>query len=592
MTGPDLQALLAIVLDLCDDLATTFDSLSRGLDRDKKYISRRVEAEGINFLTKSLPKFGKDFDKWLKDETVTPAYAVDNFAPSFLSGVKDLIVGNRMTVNDRATVYRWVRQLAYLLYKVEVPFTEPQLLDAYRGFVERNNALEDSDAKISLFETGEAARLLGASLEGFNPLPLVPKHGPGSVATGEIGDDKWAFKRLYRSVHRRFPWYDYFVPTPRVWSHDPHYALNWYKSLLKSDYPVARVVAVPKDSRGPRLISEEPLELQYLQQGYLKRLAPFLEESSPLTKGFVNFTRQDINQNLALQGSKTGEWATIDLSDASDRVSDLLVYLLFPGEIYKDLRALRSHYTILPTGEKVRLNMFAPMGSAICFPVEALVFWALCKGAIRKHATECSDDRVFVYGDDIIVASNAYSVVCEELESFGLRVNRDKSYHTGLFRESCGVEAWSGYNITPSRLKQMPPSRRNDVKGLCNWVAVHNALRATGYQLAARRVQTVVESVVQVPWNIQGLQLSFQDSELTSSLVSTLNKGFKQRWNPRYHTREIKVLGIRQKPEISSLDGWKRLHRNLLMTPRDPDRWQRRNAVSFKRVWTRMPYSL
>jgi hypothetical protein len=24
-------------------------------------------------------------------------------------------------------------------------------------------------------------------------------------------------------------------------------------------------------------------------------------------------------------------------------------------------------------------NMYAPMGSAICFPVEALSFWALCK---------------------------------------------------------------------------------------------------------------------------------------------------------------------------------------------------------------------
>lgn len=586
MSGPDARVLLELAQCLCDDLAAWFPFLSGGLAKDKEYLAQRFESEGLTFLTKVLPKLGKSLDSWMRDESASWEYTPGSFNRQFLSGVRALITREGISANDRAAVLGWVRQLSYLTYKLELPFSEGQLQTAFDSFEARNSELEVSDGKITFYQVGEAARLCGKVLEGFRAHPLLPKHGPGAVATGEVGEEKWTFSRLYTEAHRVFPWYDYFVPTPRVWTQDPMYALKWYKSLERLTHSEARLIAVPKDSRGPRLISEEPLEIQYLQQGLRESLVSHLERASPHTRGFVNFERQDINSSLALQSSKTGEYATIDLSDASDRVSDFLVYLLFPDSVYRSLRAVRSHYTILPCGRKVRLNMHAPMGSATCFPVMALVCWCLCKSALRNVAT-IGNRNVYIYGDDIIVPVDGYEAVCEGLEAFGLRVNRDKSYHTGLFRESCGVDAWNGYNITPFRLKQAPPSHRNDVSGLANWVAVHNGLVAKGYTLTPQRMSTVVEKVVGIPWNIPGVPLSFVDDTLAPSSVRALNKGFKQRWNPTSCQHEIRMSVVRQAPSISKLAGWRRLHRNLLVMPRNPDRWQRRNAVSLKTAWVR-----
>lgn len=582
MHGPDVPALLRLVLSLCDDLAVAFPVLSKGLQRDKKYISSRVEAEGLPFLTKTFPLMGKTFDRWLADESAPLSFDMCYLAPRFLEGVKNLIDGE-MSVNDRATVYRWLRQIAYLVYKLEVPYTEEQLNEAYSSFVERDSELDTSDANLTGFNTGLASEFIGQALQGFNPRGLSPKHGPGAVATGETGDEKWAFKRYYRSVHRRFPWYDYLVPTPALWSADTNYALSWWKSLERLDYPTARVVAVPKDSRGPRLISEEPLELQYLQQGYLARLVPHLEERSPVS-GFVNFTRQDINQRLALEASVSGAWSTIDLSDASDRVSDLLVHFLFPTEVYKDLRALRSYRTVLPNGTVVQLRKFAPMGSAICFPVEALCFWAVAKAAICE-STAGGDGPVYVYGDDIVVPTEFHEAVCGRLESVGLKVNRQKSYHTGSFRESCGVDAWKGYIVTPTRLRRYPPSRHTDSESISNWVAVHNGLRDRGFDLTADAVFQQIDGVIRLPWNIPGNQLSFTDSALGHPSADPRNARFQFRWNPERSRQEVRCPAFVQRREQSHLTGWQRYHRDLLMMPREPDYWQPRRAVRLKSRW-------
>lgn len=629
MYRPDVQSMTELVLHLFDDLADQFPNLSKGLERDKKYILQRASSEGLSFFTIALPKYGKAFDEWLRGEDalksrvwvpddpeqVSPKFTPQYWAPQFLVGVHSIIYadiigfspahfdedgfwvddyhlpGTELKDSDRAALYRWIRQLSFLFYKLEVPFTEKQLHEAYCSFEKRDNELEETDCSFSPFDTGEAARIVADTLQDFNSDLRYPKHGPGSVATGEIGDEKWNFKRKYASVHRRYPWYEYFVPSPLVWHSDPKFFCHWYRSLESLSYPVSRVVAVPKDSRGPRLISEEPLELQFLQQGYCLQLVAHLEHRAP-TVGFVNFAKQSINQRLALEGSITGEWATIDLSDASDRVSDYLVYLLFPKSKYQDMRALRSYSTLLPNGRIVQLKKFAAMGSAICFPVEALVFWALSRAAIRE-ATKGGDGPVYVYGDDIIVRREHFEAVCEGLEKFGLKVNRSKSYHTGFFRESCGVDAWKGYNITPARVRHFPPSKSTSLESLTNWIAVSNMLRDRCYYRAAGFCQGVVDSVVKIPWNVYGTQLSFMDNQNSPDpSLDERNKSFKFRWNPVLCRQEIRCTALKQKLRVSSLSGWPRLHRNLLMNPREPDKWSPRRAVGTRVRWVSVhPYS-
>lgn len=583
MYGPDAPQSVELALRLFDDIATMYPSLSSSVKRDKAYVQRRVAHEGIQFLLKTMPAVGRIFDMWLKDESGTLDFSTAYVAPAFLQGVCELIKASDTELHDRATLVRFIRQLSYLNYKVEVPYTNAQLESAYNAFVERDEDLESSDAQINWWNLHQAAEILGEVLGSFDRTGISPRHGPGAVATGEVGDDKWRFRRIFRSVHRRFPWYEFFVPSLSSWSSDPQRFALWYKSLEVHQFPTARVVAVPKDSRGPRLISEEPLELQFLQQGYFRCLTSHVERHR-LTSGFVNFTKQEVNQQLALAGSRTGEWATLDLSDASDRVSDTLVYLLYPERVYKDLRALRSHQTILPDGRVVKLRKFAPMGSAVCFPVMALTIWSLAKAAMAS-ATGCSDGLCYVYGDDIVVPSDMAEIVCSGLTMAGLLVNQAKSYCTGSFRESCGVDAWHGYNVTPARLRHFAPSTPLCFEALTNWVACGNLLRASGWEESATYVKSVVDSVIHLPWNIHGSSLSHVDSSLSCTDVRVLNAEFSHRCNPKLQRLEVRAPCLRAVVKRAKVKGYERLHRNLVVRPRNPNTWQPRRAVRLKWAW-------
>lgn len=237
-------------------------------------------------------------------------------------------------------------------------------------------------------------------------------------------------------------------------------------------------------------------------------------ETNPLTRGQVNFVDQTVNQEAAWRNSVTGKAATIDLKDASDRVSVALVELLFPDNWTEHLLAARSDATRLTDGRTVELRKFAPMGSATCFPVEALCFFALSVASvyldgyptgtplprrISRTAVRKAAGSILVYGDDLVIpVTNCHSVI-QTLEMFHLKVNTQKSYSTGFFRESCGVDAFSGFNVTPVRIKrtwdgQSPPSDAT----LPSYVAMSNSLYAKGYHWAAweieRSVQRTLES--------------------------------------------------------------------------------------------------
>jgi len=89
-----------------------------------------------------------------------------------------------------------------------------------------------------------------------------------------------------------------------------------------------RLVAVPKTQATPRLIAEEPTVMQYIQQAIMQSLVPEIE-SNLISGSFTGFTDQAPNQLLARKGSEDGSLATLDLSEASDRVANWLVEELF-----------------------------------------------------------------------------------------------------------------------------------------------------------------------------------------------------------------------------------------------------------------------
>jgi hypothetical protein len=105
---------------------------------------------------------------------------------------------------------------------------------------------------------------------------------------------------------------------PTFW-HDIMVTESKGRIMEKTDI-VAKLTAVPKDSRGPRLICVHPKEAIWIQQGQRLKLEAAIT-SSNLTKGRINFTDQTVNGGLALESSKSGRLATLDLKEASDRIS-------------------------------------------------------------------------------------------------------------------------------------------------------------------------------------------------------------------------------------------------------------------------------
>jgi hypothetical protein len=53
-----------------------------------------------------------------------------------------------------------------------------------------------------------------------------------------------------------------------------------------------------------------------------------------------------------------------------------------------------------------------------------------------------------VYGDDIIVPVDWLGTVKRLFEGLFLRINTTKTHSQGKFRESCGMDAWDGYDVT------------------------------------------------------------------------------------------------------------------------------------------------
>lgn len=221
----------------------------------------------------------------------------------------------------------------------------------------------------------------------------------------------------------------------------------------------AKLVMVPKTFLTYRSISMEPATLMWYQQGVLSAFVHDLKHRArhPLRRRFRP-DNQEPNRDLAWQGSISGEFATIDLSAASDSVSWELVRRWFRDScLYPFMVATRSKSVLLPSGETLQLKKYAPMGSALCFPIECIVFAAITECAIRQAGGDPYLSRYRVYGDDIVVESHYAEAVMSRLVQNGFSVNTGKSFwcHSDfLFRESCGGEYLNGVDVAPVRISR------------------------------------------------------------------------------------------------------------------------------------------
>lgn len=241
-----------------------------------------------------------------------------------------------------------------------------------------------------------------------------------------------------------------------------------------------RVLLVPKGVASKRVISCEPTSNQWFQQALLRDFAAYLPHS--LLK--ITMEDQTRNQILAREGSLHRNYGTIDLSSASDTVTYSLVKALFKRTpIWDELWASRTSYAVLD-GERLPLEKFAPMGSAVCFPVESIIFAAVVYLA-QQHVGVQHD--FVVYGDDIVCHSSVFDEVVRLLGLLHFRVNDKKTFWPeSPFKESCGKEYYYGEDVTPFRIPRFfqgwitPDDLRGKPQLLAGWVSLANSLMRYG----------------------------------------------------------------------------------------------------------------
>lgn len=208
---------------------------------------------------------------------------------------------------------------------------------------------------------------------------------------------------------------------------------------------------VPKNNEIERVACKEP-DLNLL---YQKGAGNFIRSRLRQKVG-IDLNDQTRNQQLALRGAATGELATVDLSSASDSLTTQLVCELLPTGWFTYLKSLRCAYTRIPdldggSDDRNHENeMFSSMGNGFTFELESLLFFAIANAVTRLLRLK---GEVSVYGDDIIIPSQAFQVLRYHLNFLGFKVNESKSFYQGPFRESCGKHYHGRTEVTPFYIK-------------------------------------------------------------------------------------------------------------------------------------------
>lgn len=254
----------------------------------------------------------------------------------------------------------------------------------------------------------------------------------------------------------------------------------------------SRLSFVPKTAKTDRAICVEPRWNVFLQLG----IGSLIERR--LLRVGVNIHSQERNRDAARRAYTDG-LATIDLSSASDCLStNLIVDLLGDcddGAWLDLLLNSRCVYTSYKNAE-IRLEKISSMGNGYTFPLETLVFHCLASASmeIAGDGLRQSDD-LCVYGDDIIVPRESAPLLLEVLECVGFLPNREKTYVTGNFYESCGKDFYRGTECRPIFVKKTVRTVV-DAFTLCNQIAAYAVADCIGHGFASRQIWHFRECVI------------------------------------------------------------------------------------------------
>jgi hypothetical protein len=371
------------------------------------------------------------------------------------------------------------------------------------------------------------------------------KNGPGAVSDRKGKEEKFIFSNWPEKLQQAFP-IDFF-------GHRPHEVGNTFRNLEHA----SKLIMVPKTAKAPRLIAAEPSYHQWCQQLVLG----FLVDKTPdvFSGKIISFQRQELSHPLVSAGSLDRSTVTVDLSSASDRLSCWAIERAWKSNLslLNAFHACRTR-VIGPSSrvdiDHAHLRKFATMGSALTFPVQT-IFYACIALASLPGRPRLDDqvrtwgNQVRVFGDDIIVPKEGYAGLMRLLQILGLKVNKRKSFSQAFFRESCGFDAYKGYDVTPIKPRHMDPTTPTGRQSLLD---LSNNLHLKGFWRGAQAALTLLPTDT-----LRFLPVVSSGSGVVAvtSFCKPQDVHLRRRWNARLQRTEVLRTVFSTRTETTYRDG-------------------------------------
>lgn len=596
--------VLPVLLALCKDVQVAYPAIV-GIDRDIQRLSQLCQTRGLGFLCLDLPMLDTFLKEGLEHGRL-PASLGPFGARSKKCHVPKLFSGLWLRVFDKNamlkpdvdfTAIAFLTQLSTVAKKLEIECSPRRCFITLEKYYEVESHLPapslswegdwsdteslrenlhlreaiPEDAPLVGHRTEERGRLglllsktqRVADILLSSMLPYDPhvwsdvlmeyegvsgfRHGPGAVQERLKQWEKSTFAEWSWKLESIFPFYSFGI------------MMNDNRVPIRKERP-SRLLMVPKTLKGPRLICAEPVAQQWCQQAILG----FMEfEFDRLFNGdFIDLRDQEKSGKMVLSASRDRKHSTIDLSDASDRLSCFVVERLFRRNqaLLSALYAARTRYVDVEYRRHknfIKLKKFASQGTAVTFPVQSLCFLIMAIAASHRGRDVTMESimklrkDVRVYGDDIIIPTHGYVDLKCIMTACFLKVNDEKSFAQGNFRESCGTDAYNGYDVTPCKPQVFGSGKPGNIIAV---VDNSNNLFKKGYWHASN------ELLSHLPWHIlcKIRQVGPDTPGIFGyySYSGSSESHLRKKWNSRLHRYEVRTLVVETKSSEYQRDGY------------------------------------
>nr|UUW21139.1 MAG: RNA replicase beta chain [Sanya steitz-like virus 5] len=583
------------------------DDIVSILKHHLEHVAKVTATRGPKLILVDLPRLGKKFDKGLSSGFFKYEPEGDLKA---MGGLLRPLISLTFRSNGELIeptcpdIVRYTRTVLYLFKKVEIACPEnivrryhhefftldESLSNDQSGFqhcdldwssddldvdytvqacagVRFSNSCPDRNGKgvlARLLSTMDRIRHFIIPMREFEVYEVSGRHGPGAVSDLKNGEDKYLFPSWSRRLSSVFPpavmmthwgWAEFGIPD------------SWGSPAI------SKLIAVPKTYDKPRLIASEPTANMWCQQAILKWIR---RNMTDVASTMIDFSSQEPSRVMALHASQGDALAiplaTIDLESASDRLLCSTVEKLFAPNPSL-LLALMASRSVGIRSEVVSkqtsvMCKYAPQGNATTFPVQSLTYatmalsslivsWGLDRGSITKELLLDLGRHLRVFGDDIIIPVDAVMHFGILAKHMLLKVNVDKTHISGKFRESCGMDAYNGVNVTPLYLSSLKP-KPTSLSSLASWVAVSNNARIRGYTMMSEYLADCIPGkwrrcIPTSPTPQEGLWLWHP------TLRTSYPDGAKIRYNSMLQQSEFLGIGVSTRVELQFRDSWSNL---------------------------------